>query len=285
MVRHGFKARPSVLAPSDKTRTLFRIEDADGRVVARIAAPDATRAMALFWRRQGCRDLAAYLPAPAPTAAPPHAAALQGSIDMARTRLGPRLGPRLGLDQLKLPAIAEQQAARSPRPRRGAAPVAGPGPVPVPGQDDLFARPAAPLPVPVPVSDRAPHGPAEPPAPRRQVTHLDADTVQLTRVHHRGLQPSDPPDSFLYHIAGAQRADAMLRDGLTLSRRDPLLLTERGGVPYWLSLLADDADLLDDAAAGIVVLRLKRFMVDDLIEDDPDSTRSSGTPCYFLTGG
>ncbi|MFT8677125.1 MAG: hypothetical protein ABF821_02005, partial [Gluconacetobacter sp.] len=122
---------------------------------------------------------------------------------------------------------------------------------------------------------------AEPPPPRRQVTHLDAETLQLARVHYRGLQASDPADSYLYHITTNENAEAMLRDGVTMSRRHPLLLTERGGVPYWLSLLADD----DDASeADIAVLRMKRFMIDDLIEDDPDSTRSSGSPSYFLTG-
>ncbi|CAP55192.1 hypothetical protein [Gluconacetobacter diazotrophicus] len=266
MVKNGYRVRPTGLRARDTGRMIFRIDDARGRPVARIAASDAMRALALFWRRRGGQTLADILPRPGPH----HSlgATLRRSIDMARIRAG--------TGELPLPAIETPEARRKP-PRARAVPAAPRAAAEI-GQDDLFTRPPAAIPEPV-----APE-PVAPAPPRRRAEHLDAESVQLARVHYRGLQSSDPADSYLYHIATGRDAEAMLRDGLAPSRRNPLLLTERGGVPYWLAVLADDADMVGDEAADIAVLRMKRFMIDDLIEDDPDSTRSSGSPCYFLTG-
>ncbi|MBB2196462.1 hypothetical protein HLH44_03120 [Gluconacetobacter sp. 1c LMG 22058] len=255
MVRNGYRVRPTGLTTPIAERMIFRIDDIQGRPRARIAAKDGPQALALFWRRRGRQILAESLPDPDPVAT------LRRNFAMAR------ILPDTA--ELPLPEPVPARAATHPAPRRPRAPRPLRDEAET-GQNDLFTSP---LPAPPPK--------AEPPPPRRQVTHLDAETLQLARVHYRGLQASDPTDSYLYHITTNENAEAMLRDGVTMSRRHPLLLTERGGVPYWLSLLADD----DDASeADIAVLRMKRFMIDDLVEDDPDSTRSSGSPSYFLTG-
>ncbi|MBB2204177.1 hypothetical protein [Gluconacetobacter takamatsuzukensis] len=258
MVRNGYKVRPTGLTTRNSGHMIFRIDDMRGQPRARIAAQDAPQALMLFWRRRGRQIMAESLPDPDPVAT------LRRNFDMARIRP----------DTAELPLPEPVRTAAQPAPRRPRTPR------PVreatgQGQNDLFASP-------LPTAEPPAEPPkAEPPPPRRQVASLDAETLQLARVHYRGLQASDPADSYLYHITTDENAEAMLRDGLTMSRRHPLLLTERGGVPYWLSLVADD----DDASeADIAVLRMKRFMIDDLIEDDPDSTRSSGSPSYFLTG-
>lgn len=259
MVSNGYRVRPTGLTTRNSERMIFRINDMQGRPRARIAAKDGNQALMLFWQRRGRQIMAEALPDPDPVGT------LRRNFDMAR------ILPDTA--ELPLPEPAPTRAGthstprrpRAPRPLRDTAET---------GQNDLFtSAPASPPPAAPPK--------AAPTPPRRQVTHLDAETLQLARVHFRGLQASDPADSYLYHITTDENADAMLRDGLVMSRRHPLLLTERGGVPYWLSLVADD----DDASeADIAVLRMKRFMIDDLIEDDPDSTRSSGSPSYFLTG-
>ncbi|GBQ82218.1 hypothetical protein AA13595_0858 [Gluconacetobacter johannae DSM 13595] len=281
MVKNGFRVRPAGLTDRRTGLTAFRIEDARGRQVARIAATHGAQALALYWRGRGCRELAGILPGYGPDDR------LRRSIDMARSRLSSD-----DMNELPLPEGAAGRQSPRPRvPRAARRPAAGIA------QDDLFqarapvAMPAEPAPLaPAPASmTPAPAAPVAPTAPpRRRVAHLDAGDIQLARVHYRGLQPSDPPDSFLYHIASSRNAEQMLRDGLDLDPRQPLQLTERSGVPYWLSLLMDDADPPMDEPEeeeDIAVLRLKRFMVDDLIEDDPDATRSSGVACYFLTGG
>jgi hypothetical protein len=279
MVRNGYRVRPTGLATRATGRTIFRIDDAQGRAVARIAATDGMRALALFWRRRGGQTLSDILRDLGPDRGPDRTmgATLRRSIDMARIRLGTGELPLPDTEGAKAHRAIPPSAGRKPPSPRVASRAAA-------DQHDLFAvdrsasDPSARAAAPVDI------GLAPPALPRRQATHLDADSVQLARVHYRGLQSSDPADSYLYHVATARDAEAMLRDGLALSRRHPLLLTERGGVPYWLALLADDADMVEEDAADITVLRMKRFMIDDLIEDDPDSTRSSGSPCYFLTG-
>ncbi|MFS3134382.1 hypothetical protein ACLRDC_03250 [Gluconacetobacter sacchari] len=228
---------------------IFRINDGQGHRQARIAARNGPQALALFWRRRGRRILAESLPDPDPIVT------LRRNFDMARIR------PDTA--ELPLPEPASARPSSHPTPRRPRAPRPAREPADT-GQNDLFAAP-----------------PPTAPPPRRQVTHLDAESLQLARIHYRGLQASDPADSYLYHITTEENAEAILRDGISISRRHPLLLTERGGVPYWLALLADDDDT---GTADVAVLRMKRFMIDDLIEDDPDSTRSSGSPGYFLTG-
>lgn len=260
MVKNGYKVRLTGLTTRDSERTIFRIDDMQGRPRARIAAKNGPQALTLFWRRRGRQIMSESLPNADPVAT------LRRNFDMARIR------PDTA--ELPLPEPTPGNGAAQPSPRRTRTPRPARD-AETSGQNDLFASP--------PTINPPPPAPPKPraPPPRRQVAHLDAEALQLARIHYRGLQASDPADSYLYHITTEQNAEAALRDGVSISRRHPLLLTERGGVPYWLALLADDDDA---SAADIVVLRMKRFMVDDLIEDDPDSTRSSGSPSYLLTG-
>jgi hypothetical protein len=115
--------------------------------------------------------------------------------------------------------------------------------------------------------------------------HLDPQTVLLQRVDHRNLRPTDRSDSYLYHITNGGEAAAALENGLVVSAQDPIILTERQGVAYWLSVLAEDFDVILDGPADFVVLRLRRIAVELLLEPDPDASRSAGCGCYLLTGG
>lgn len=134
------------------------------------------------------------------------------------------------------------------------------------GQEDLFARPLPPV--------------ATPP---RRVTHLDAAEVGLSFVPLRQFGPADAADGFFYIVTTARQADSMLANGIDISPRAPMPLTERPGVMAWYTDLSEDMDAIADEG-GVAILRLRRFMVNDLVENDPDHTRAYGVPCYFLTG-
>ncbi|MBL7237892.1 hypothetical protein IFJ82_00845 [Novacetimonas hansenii] len=145
---------------------------------------------------------------------------------------------------------------RTPRP---------PAPPPA-GQEDLFARPLPPVPV-----------------PPRRVTHLDATEIGLSPVPLRHFGPADATDGFFYIVTTSSQADAMLAHGLSISPRTPVSLTERPGVMAWYVDMSEDMEAISDEG-GVAILRLRRFMVNDLVENDPDHTRAYGVPCYFLTG-
>ena len=130
----------------------------------------------------------------------------------------------------------------------------------------------------------APAPPREPEAPSGSF-HLDPDATLLQQVDPRNLRPSDRNDSYLYHVTNGTEAATALETGLTVSAHDPIILTERQGVQYWLSVVAEDFDVILDGPANLAVLRLRRIAVDSLIEPDPDASRSAGCACYLLTGG
>ena len=159
---------------------------------------------------------------------------------------------------------AEEVASPPPTPRRTRAKT-----LPSPEQSDLFAET---------LHERAP-------TPHGGLPVLDADTVSLQRVDARTLRPSDRADGYLYHVTNAADAAVALRDGLGVSGSDPLILTERQGVAYWLSVLAEDYDYILDGPADFVVLRLRRQPVEELLEVDAHASRSAGCPCFLLTGG
>ena len=50
-------------------------------------------------------------------------------------------------------------------------------------------------------------------------------------------------------------------------------------------MLAEDYDVIMDGPADFVVLRVRRHAVTELLEPDPDASRSAGCSCYLLTGG
>ncbi|WP_428390277.1 hypothetical protein [Lichenicoccus sp.] len=226
----------------------FRIEDQDGKLLRTImGARHGQEALALYWRGAG-----AQLPG-----------AVTGR-DMELRLRGAHALVKLPTPELPLDRETGEEIAR-PRPyaRRTRA-----KPALDAEQSDLF-------------TDTSPEPPPTPPEP----PVLDADSVSLQRVDARTLRPSDRADGYLYHVTNAADAAVALRDGLGVSGSDPLILTERQGVAYWLSVLAEDYDYILDGPADFVVLRLRRQPVEELLETDAHASRSAGCPCFLLTGG
>ncbi len=265
-------------------RPLFKIEDGTGQVLRRIgSARCAAEALAHYWRAVG-RD-AKFAPA---MAEPPSDARLRRRIEAARSR---------GRNALH----ADMQTPELPLPDPGELPALAPAPRPAPRQrrvqvtnrePDLFGRtepdtvPTATEPEPEPKAPPvAEPGPPQEPEAASGSFHLDPHATLLQQVDPRNLRPSDRNDSYLYHVTNGTEAAAALEGGLTVSAQDPIILTERQGVHYWLSVVAEDLDVILDGPANLAVLRLRRIAVESLIEPDPDASRSAGCACYLLTGG
>lgn len=119
-----------------------------------------------------------------------------------------------------------------------------------------------------------------PPLPR---TVFLPEEVRLSAVAVASLGGHAGEDGFLYLVVTQGRAARLLEHGLPLSRRAPLMLTERGGVVPWLAWLNDTRSEEPDTEAG-AVLRLRRAMVAEALEPDPDHTAAFSAPCYWLSG-
>lgn len=293
---------------------VFRIEDGGGRVLRRIGgARDANEAIARHWRIAAAD---ARLMDAMPDE-PPDDATLRRRIDRARaarTR-GPAGRAAMMTHELPLPAPEGAAEASGPGPsgvsRRAGRDRRRADAAPPPGQD-LFGATAevgsaepgpaahgAPEPAPPPAPPPAlPPAlpPAPPPEPEPEATepepprprgayHLDPRTVPLQPVDLRTMRPTDRPDAHLYHVGTRLEADGTLRDGLAVNPQDPVILTERPGVAYWLSMMAEDCDVILDGPTDFVVLRVRRHAVEGMLEPDPDASRSAGCACYLLTGG
>lgn len=283
------RARRIGIPGSLTQRGAYRIEDEHGEVLRKIRdARHAEEAVALYWRTLGAVMPGAMM-----------SKDLDRRISRARAGAGraamqtPELpfGPDTDRPEppLQTGPDAAPEAARSSR-RAGAARSAEPVP-----QTDLFAGEPVLAEAEsdgVPEIDRSSRAgavapePAEPePEPQREPRALDAQEVMLQRVDPRNLRPTDRPDNYLYHVTNGTDAEAALTHGLSVSASDPIILTERPGVAYWLSVLAEDYDYILDGPADFVVLRLRRMAVEDLLEHDPGASRSAGSACYLLTGG
>ena len=277
------RAKQAGLVSPVNHRPLFKIEDATGRVLRRIgSARCAAEALAHYWRAVG-RD-AKFAPA---MAEPPSDAQLRRRIETARSR-GRALHADMQTGELPLPDPDGQPTPTpsrpSPRPRRAR---------PASREPDLFgsAEPDMPTAATVPPEPEPEPGapPIAEPAPPREPEasgpyHLDPHAVLLQQVDPRNLRPTDRNDSYLYHVTNGADAATALENGLTVSAQDPVILTERQGVQYWLSVVAEDFDVILDGPANLAVLRLRRIAVASLIEPDPDASRSAGCACYLLTG-
>ena len=230
----------------------FRIEDRDGQVLRTIrGARNGQEALALYWRAAGAK-------------LPGTMTGRNLELRIRSVHASSRQTPELPFDEDGAPQAASP-ASRQRRARARSTPSLE--------QIDLFAEPA-----PAPASA---HALAVPDGPRV----LDLDAVSLQRVDPRTLRPSDRPDGYLYHVTTAADAAVALRDGLGVSASDPLILSERQGVAYWLSALAEDYDYILDGPADFVVLRLRRLPVEDLLEVDARASRNAGCACFLLTGG
>lgn len=275
------RARQAGLVSPVSHRPLFRIEDGAGRVLRRIgSARSPAEALAHYWRAIG-RD-AKFAPA---MAEPPSDARLRRRIEAARSRGRDAPHADMQTRELPLPDPGEQPAP-APRPARRQRRVQATNREPDlfgPAEPDRLPTAAEPEPEPAaPLVEPAPPRDAEAPSGS---FHLDPHATLLQQVDPRNLRPSDRNDSYLYHVTNDTEAAAALEGGLMVSAQDPIILTERQGVQYWLSVVAEDFDVILDGPANLAVLRLRRIAVESLIEQDPDASRSAGCACYLLTGG
>ena len=291
-------------APGQPDRQVFRIEDEGGQVLRRVRdARHPQEAIALYWRAVGAATPGATM-----------SKDLERRIGRARARAA-----RSVLQTEELPfeaapaapeATAGEAAAQDAAPARRMHPRPAPTPQddlfeaaktamsddPVdddPADDDLAVDEAAPDEA---ASDEAadPEPPASPPAAAAmpgpapsgdpEPRLLDPSDVLLQRIDPRNLRATDRADAYLYHVTNGPDAELALKQGLLVSTSDPMILTERQGVGYWLSVLAEDYDYILDGPADFVVLRLRRMTVEELLEPDPHASRSAGCPCYLLTG-
>ena len=299
-------------ASRQPNRQVFRIEDEDGQVLGRVRdARHPQEAIALYWRTVGAVTPGATM-----------SKDLERRIGRARARVARsalqteelpfEAAPEAAAGNvLAEDAVAAEPAAQDTAPGRRTQPRPAATP-----QDDLFeaAKPAMPhvpvVDIPVnddPVDDGSvddPAGPgaadpeppasalppaartSSPPAPSAdpEPRLLDPSDVLLQRIDPRNLRATDRADAYLYHVTNGPDAELALKQGLLVSTSDPMILTERQGVGYWLSVLAEDYDYILDGPADFVVLRLRRMTVEELLEPDPHASRSAGCPCYLLTG-
>ncbi len=251
------------------SETVFRIEDEHGRRLRTIrGARHGQEAVALFWRAVGATLPGATM-----------------SHDLERRIRSVRNARHDAMATPELPFGTEEAAAtpgdapsgsrRSRVMRASAAATA---------QTDLFedtpVEHTEAAPVVVETGTVASTQSMRLPEPRL----LDAAAIMLQRVDPGGLRPTDHADGYLYHVTNGPDAKLALEQGLWVSATDPVILTERRGVAYWLSILAEDYDYILDGPADFVVLRLRRPAVEDLLEADPHASRSAGCPCFLLTG-
>ena len=165
-------------------------------------------------------------------------------------------------------------------------PVEGPAPAerPVVGEDPVAAaEPEVPQ---VAASEPRPAEPAPKvaaPGPARPLT-ITASDAALAVINPHPIRANDRPDGYLYHLTSPGEAKVLLQSGLPCSFDDPIILTERGGIPYWMSVLSEDFDDILDGPAAVTVLRVRRRAVQNAVEADADSTRAAQAPCYLLTG-
>lgn len=113
-------------------------------------------------------------------------------------------------------------------------------------------------------------------------THFLPDEIRLARIPSLAAIYTKEADNFLYHIADAPVASVLLQKGLPLNKRHPLMLTEQNGISPWLAKISEY--MQDHAAQEAVILRLRRVMVEDALEPDPDHTAEFASNCYLLSG-
>ncbi|WP_367160834.1 hypothetical protein ABUE34_06420 [Kozakia baliensis] len=127
-------------------------------------------------------------------------------------------------------------------------------------QFDLFDRPPSPPP---------------PPPPR---THISPEEAPLTLVSLReAATMAKAADQFLYMVARQDEAAIWQSEGLKLDPRAPLGLAERPAVLPWLQ-----REMENDADEGLCVLRVRRALLNEWLEPDPDQSAQFGAMCYLL---
>ncbi|WP_140329636.1 hypothetical protein [Acetobacter tropicalis] len=120
-----------------------------------------------------------------------------------------------------------------------------------------------------------------PPLPTSPRTHFTAEELRLSYSPPQHFTPQITPDSWLYLVSNKENAQHLLSSGVHLAKTEPLLLIERNGVCAWRDKLAEDPAT---ATASPCVLRLRRSMVADMLEPDPDHSAEFSAECYLLTG-
>ncbi|MCQ9155969.1 hypothetical protein [Acidomonas methanolica] len=107
-------------------------------------------------------------------------------------------------------------------------------------------------------------------------THLSPLEVPVTLISPAALGSGLRPDAWLYCLCPLPESHRLRREGLRLDRRAPLSLLERPALFAFVAMLAEAGEACPS------ILRLRRALVQDFLEPDPDSSARAGAPCYWL---
>ncbi|NHO55104.1 hypothetical protein GOB87_14315 [Acetobacter estunensis] len=152
-------------------------------------------------------------------------------------------------------------------------------PLPFPEQPPTPARPRVQKPV---TAEAA--SPAEPdlfsaPPPRTLSRPVGFPLSPVSLHQFRQTATPATVDTWLYYgVTDPSLTGRLLEDGLLPDRADPPLLREAGAALRWLADL--DEELL--AEGRVVLFRLRRKLVRDVMELDPDGSSEPGARGYFL---
>lgn len=195
-----------------------------------------------------------------------------------------RRTPVQGLFDLPEEKAESAQAALRTTPKRATR-----VPTPILEQPDLFSLPPA-DPAPDQPSGARPLTKAARPEPvRREPMPSEPVRFMPTRVRlsqfiaTAGTASLDP---WLYYcVRDPAEAHAILASGLRPDRTAPPVLREAGATVAWLaSLSEDDEDEDADDAPPPLLLRLRRNIVQNAMEPDPDAPQQPGSRMFLLTG-
>lgn len=109
-------------------------------------------------------------------------------------------------------------------------------------------------------------------------THLPPEEAPLFVVTTRAFSDRDREDGWLYCLVSRDEGSGMIRLGLPLDPRNPLLLCSR---PAVFALLATGAE--ETGPDDGLLLRVRLAHVAPWLEEDPDMSAQLGASCYLLS--
>lgn len=101
-------------------------------------------------------------------------------------------------------------------------------------------------------------------------------------------------DQYLYHVTTKRRLPLIKKNGLSPTApsqfsnytdysKGKVFFSEKQGVSFWKEKVEEHEHANNDRVSGVVVLRVKRELLEDGIQNDGRGTEDSRSPSYYIT--
>jgi len=129
---------------------------------------------------------------------------------------------------------------------------------------------------------------------KRHKSEAHSIVARRLAAEEEAAEERERKDDYLYHVTTKRRLALIKRNGLSPNApsqfenyseytRGKVFFCEKEGVSFWESKVEDHEEANNERPSRVVILRVRRSVLEDKVQNDGRGTEDSRSPSYYVT--